>query len=349
MNRSDNRRQFIRTAAIAGITASITPSAIASVFTSSNTISPEYLADARVGMIGLDTSHCEAFAKVLNDPSASKEYSGFPVVAAYPYGSTTIESSAKRIPAITEQMKKMGIRITSSIPELLQQTDVILLETNDGRLHYEQALQVIKAGKRLFIDKPIASTLKDAVAIFEAAKKYKVPVFSSSSLRFTPAVQELAKGSIGKLTGADTYTPCHLEKTHSDLFWYGIHGVETLYTLLGTGCRQVTRIFQEGTDLVVGTWGDGRIGTFRGIRTGKEDYGAVAFGEKGIKQISAYAGYEPLVKEIVQFFRTGVPPVSAEETTEICAFMEAAEESSKKGGIPVDLSSVLQKTKSSGS
>ena len=45
-----------------------------------------------------------------------------------------------------------------------------------------------------------------------------------------------------------------------------------------------------------------------------------------------YGGYEPLVVEIAKFFKTGKPPVSAEETLEIFAFMEAADESKRKGG-----------------
>lgn len=296
------------------------------------------LQSARIGIIGLDTSHCEAFTKVLNNADSGAEYQGFRVTAAYPFGSKTIASSASRIPEYTEAMKKYDVAITSSIKQLLDQVDVVLLETNDGRLHLEQALEVIKAGKRMFIDKPIAASAKDAAAIFEAAKRNNVPVFSSSSLRFTPAVQEIAAGkTVGKVLGADVYTPCTIEPTHPDLFWYGIHGVETLYTILGAGCQQVTRTHTNDTDVVTGIWSDGRIGTFRGTRNGKHDYGGIAYGENGDTYFSAYGGYEPLLKEIVQFFKTGEPPVKAAETLEICAFMEAADESKRKGGVPVQL------------
>lgn len=346
MKYSIDRRNFIKNAAVAGIGAAVSPSLLANNTVTLPTGHLSFLASARVGMIGLDTSHCEAFAKVLNDPGAGAEYSGFPVTIAYPYGSKDIVSSASRIPKITEDIKKLGIRIASSIEELISQSDVVLLETNDGRLHLEQALKVIKAKKRLFIDKPVAASVQDAVAIFEAAKKYNSPVFSSSSLRFAPDLQKVLNDpEIGKITGADAFSPCKIEETHPDLFWYGIHGVETLYTLMGTGCSQVTRSAQEGTDFVTGTWNDGRIGTFRGLRSGKADYGATAFGENGIRYISPNGGYEPLLKEIVQFFRSGKPPVSAEETIEICAFMEAADESKRQRGKPVSIASVMQKIK----
>src|SRR5205823_1180022 len=88
---------------------------------------------------------------------------------------------------------------------------------------------------------------------------------------------------------------------------------------------------------------DGRIGTFRGIRGGASGYDVLAFGSKSIGLAGGKGGYEPLVKEIAKFFRTGVAPVSAEETIEIFAFMEAADESKRQGGAPVTLDAVLKK------
>ena len=63
----------------------------------------------RVGVIGLDTSHSEAFIRLLNAADPEPQYAGFKVVAAYPYGSKTIESSVKRIPEYTEGAKKNGV------------------------------------------------------------------------------------------------------------------------------------------------------------------------------------------------------------------------------------------------
>jgi predicted dehydrogenase len=300
----------------------------------------------RIGIIGLDTSHSIAFTKALNDPSAGSEFAGFRVVAAYPKGSNDIKSSVERIPGYTEEIKKFGVEIVNSIDELLNRVDVILLETNDGRIHLDQALPVLKAGKRMFIDKPIAASLTDAIAIFNASKYFNVPVFSSSSLRYLPGIKDVKNGSAGRIIGADTYSPATIEKSHPDLFWYGIHGVEALFAVMGTGCISVTRIYTEGTDLVAGTWNDGRIGTFRGIRSGKGDYGGTAFGEKGVVDLGKYAGYNPLLEQIVVFFQSGNPPVDQNETIEIFAFMAAAEESKKKGGLPVEISKVMQKATS---
>jgi predicted dehydrogenase len=246
------RRNFIKTSA-AGV-AGFGLSARTSVF-----VQNQDTTKRRVGIIGLDTSHATAFTAALNDPSAGPELGGYKVTAAYPRGSNDIKSSVDRIAGYTEEVKKLGVEIVDSIQDLLKKTDVILLETNDGRLHLEQATEVMKAGKRMFIDKPIAASLPDAIAIFNASRKYNVPIFSSSSLRYIAGAEEIANGSIGKVLGADTYSPATIEKTHPDLFWYGVHGVETLFTVMGTGCKSVTGTFTEETDHVTGLWSDSRI------------------------------------------------------------------------------------------
>ena len=336
MKQNLDRRAFIRTTSVAALGLGV-----------SNIIKPyghpSFQSGGRVGIIGLDTSHSIAFTKALNAPDPLPEFTGYKVVAAYPKGSADIESSAKRIPGYTEDVKKMGVEIMDSIESLLKKIDVVLLETNDGRLHLEQALMVMKAGKPMFIDKPVAASLKDAMAIYKAAKKYKVPIFSSSSLRYMESLEEVGKGKIGKVLGADTFSPATIEKTHPDLFWYGIHGVEILFTLMGTGCQVVRRVHTRDTDIVIGTWKDGRTGTFRGTRTGKHDYGGTVYGEKGNMYLGPFKGYDNLLVQIIDFFRTGKLPVTPEETLEIYAFMEAADESKRKGGVSVNIEKVIKK------
>jgi predicted dehydrogenase len=336
MKNNLNRRDFVRTAAIGGIGLGLAGN-VTSLFGKSS------VPGGKIGIIGLDTSHSVAFTKALNNPNAGPEYGGFKIVAAYPKGSNDIKSSVERIPSYIEEVKKQGVEIVNSIDDLIKKVDFVLLETNDGRLHFEQAIPVLKAGKRMFIDKPIAASLSDAIAIFDAAKHYNVPIFSSSSLRYITGTKEIAEGKIGKVIGADTFSPCSLEKTHPDLFWYGIHGVEILFTIMGIGCKTVVRVTTPDTDMAIGTWQDNRIGTFRGLRAGKSGYGGNVFGEKGILALGNFGGYDPLLLKILEFFNTGVVPVRQEETLDILAFMQAADESKLKGGVPVDIEKIRQK------
>ncbi|HVW03049.1 MAG TPA: Gfo/Idh/MocA family oxidoreductase [Planctomycetaceae bacterium] len=299
----------------------------------------------RAGIIGLDTSHAIAFTKDLNNPEAKEDLRGYRVVAAYPKGSPDIESSVSRVPGYIEEMKKLNVEIVDSIDELLKRVDVVFLETNDGRPHLEQALPVLKAKKPMFIDKPVAGTLADAVALYEAARKYESPIFSASSLRYAPGAQALREGKAGDILGCDAYSPCSLEKTHPDLFWYGIHGVESLYTVMRPGCETVSRVSTPDFDLAVGKWSDGRIGTFRGIRKGASGYGGTAFGSKSVEQIGGFGGYRPLLVEIVKFFDTKTTPVADDETLELYTFMEAADESKRQNGAPVALKPLLEKAR----
>ena len=337
--KSSDRRSFIKKTAIAGLGLGLAGRA-------SGLNSEEEVPNGkRVGMIGLDTGHSVAFTKSLNDPKAGDRYGGYRVVAAVPQGTDQIEAWKNRIPEFTEEVKNQGAEIVDSIPEMLEKVDVVIITCIDGNKHLEQALPVLKSGKRLFIDKPFAGSLTDAYAIVAAAEQYGVPMFSSSSLRYIEGAREIAEGKIGKLIGAEAYSPAPLEEHHPDLFWYGVHGVEILFTIMGTGCERVTRTFTEHTDVVTGIWEDGRIGTFRGIREGKRGYGGTVFGEKEIMVLGQYQGYNPLLEKVTEFFSTGIVPVSVDETLEIFAFMQAAEESKEKGGIPVDMASVIQKAK----
>ena len=85
------------------------------------------------------------------------------------------------------------------------------------------------------------------------------------------------------------------------------------------------------------------MGSFRGTRTGKHDYGGTVYGEKGNLSLGPFNGYDNLLVQIINFFRTGQAPVSPEETLEIYAFMEAADESKRKNGTLVSLEAVIKK------
>jgi predicted dehydrogenase len=295
-------------------------------------------------MIGLDTSHVVAFTQVLNDPDNKAHVPGARVVAAFKGGSPDIAASRDRVDKFTRELQENhGVRIVDSIEELCTMVDAVMLESVDGRPHLAQARPVIKAGKPIYIDKPMAASLKDVLEIFRLAREAKVPVFSSSSLRFGKATQEVRSGSIGKVLGAETFSPVHVEPTHPELFWYGVHGIEALFTVMGPGCVTVRRATTaDGRVEVTGTWHDGRIGVFRQAKDNK-GYGGRARGERGDAAAGAYDGYAPLVTEIVKFFLTGVPPVPERETIEIFAFMEASDESKRLDGKPVEIAEVIRK------
>ncbi len=300
-------------------------------------------AQIKIGIIGLDTSHAIAFTEFLNGDDKKEEFKDFRIVASYPYGSRTIESSYKRIPGYIDQVKEWGVEIVPSIAELLKKVDCVMLETNDGNLHLEQAYEVFKAGKPMFIDKPLGATLAQSIAIYQLARDYNVPIFSSSSLRYVEKTQKIRKGDFGDVLGADCYSPHHHEPSHPDFGWYGIHGAEMLFTVMGPGCISVNRMSSDSMDVVVGKWDKGRIGTFRALQQEKSIYGGTVFTKKGTFDMGNYEGYVYLLDEILNFFKTRVAPVSEDETLEIFTFMEASNESKRNDGKIILMEDVYRK------
>ena len=300
-------------------------------------------AETKVGIIGLDTSHAIALTKIMNvekDPAVA----GFRMVAAYQWGSRDIISSTNRYAKYIPQMQEMGVEIVPSIDDLLAKVDVVCLETNDGREHFWQAEKVFASGKRVFIDKPLAHNLTDALKIYAAGKKYNAQYFSSSALRFSNVAKAARAGEYGKIRGAALISPSPLEEqgTHNYYTWYGIHGFEPLVAIMGMGVEKVSCFRNETDDVINAVWKDGRMGELRLMRK-SWIYSGYVLPEKPkdkkqpIIVFDGYQGYQPLLKEIIQFFKTGVAPVPPEETLEIMAFMEAAEMSAKRGGAPVTI------------
>ena len=301
-------------------------------------------ADIRIGMIGLDTSHTVAFAKVLNDPAAPGHLAGAVITAAFRGGSPDMpEKSMNRVAGFAADLEqKYHVKLCATIEEVLAQCDAVMIESVDGRAHLEIARVVFPSGKPVFIDKPLAGTLAQGLAIARLAEQHHVPFFSASSLRFAPAVTKLTAAKRATIRAAMTFSPCEIEPHHPDLFWYGVHGVEMLYALLGGGCESVSRVHTADGDLVAGRWTDGRLGMFYGHRGTTANYGYKAVLAGGVASEDFKADYVPLLREVVTFFQTRRAPVAVSEMIEVLAFMEAADESKRRGGAPVSLAEVLK-------
>jgi hypothetical protein len=293
-----------------------------------------------VGIIGCDTSHVTAFTETLNNPDAKGHVDGAKVVAAYKGGSQDLPASANRVEEYARILKeKYGVKFYDSIEELCTNVDAVLLESVDGRPHLDQLKPVLKARKPVFIDKPMAGSLRDVIQMFRLAEQAKVPMFSSSALRFATNTQAACRHP-GLPLSAETSSPCEIEPHHPDLFWYGIHGVEALYAVMRPGCETVQRAqTSDGRIEVKGSWKGRRSGTYR---ADKSYHGFARFDDLQLP-IGSFDGYAPLLREIVKFFQTGVAPVKPEETIEIFAFMEAADESKNDNGARVSVKEVIKK------
>jgi predicted dehydrogenase len=326
----------------------------------------------RVGVLGLDNYQCVEYAVMFNVPKSEKvlarldpvarqdaeqamqDFAGLKVTAALPIGSPDIPESVENQPKWIEQIQRPGVKIVSTVDELLAESDCVMIFSLDGRQHLEQARKVLTAKKPLFIGRPMAASLADVKEIFRLAQENKTPVWSASQHRYSPGFYGMRNHpEVGKVLGVDVYGGCPTEPHHPELYWHALHCIETLYTIMGPGCLNVRCISTPYAEEIVGVWSDGRVGTFRGIKQGKLKYSATVFGDLGVSTAGIYGhgvpvkgvvpttdrymGYEGIGREMAKFFKTGKPPVSPEETIEIFTFMDAAHESKAKNGAPIEI------------
>ncbi|MEZ0387052.1 MAG: Gfo/Idh/MocA family protein [Verrucomicrobium sp.] len=297
--------------------------------------------ELRIGIIGCDTSHASEFTARLNDAKHSGHVPGARVVAAHPTVSPDMPWSQSRAAGFVEELQtRHAVEMVGSIEALLKRCDAVLLCSLDGRAHSDQVAPVLRAGLPVFLDKPVAGSLHEAERIYELAAETGTPLFSSSALRWYPGIQALAAADAGTVRGAISYGPAPIEPTHPDLFFYGIHPTEALFTVLGTGCVSVQRTTTPHLSLVTGLWGEGKLGTLHALHRWPAEYKVIKFGDAAVVEQQDAGDYTPLLKQITAFFSSGVAPVSPAETLEIYAFMEAADESKRRGGARVELNEV---------
>jgi predicted dehydrogenase len=321
---------------------------------------------ARIGILGMDNYGAVAYTEFLNHPKAEGVFKGVRVVAALPVGSADYPESAELLARWKDQLSKLHqgakepadrsppIEFVDSVEELLKRCDGVMIFSMDGRLHLEQAKQVLKAGKRLFISRPLAASTADAVAILKYAQEMKTPCWSSSQHRFSAGFSGMRDHpEVGKVLGCDVYGGWTVEAPEADQFTRPLHSLETLLTIMGPGVATVSCTSSPSAELMTAVWKDGRVGTYRGIKQGAVKYSATVFGDKGVSPAGIYGhgipvkgivptndryvGYEGLAIELAKFFQGGDPPVTPAETLEIYEMLEAAEQSKRQGGAATPL------------
>ena len=296
----------------------------------------------KLGMIGLDTSHVEAFAKVFNDPAYPGYIPGMAIAKAFPGGSAAFSLSVGRLDKFTAEVKGCGIEIVGSIQDLAG-LDGYLLESVDGRQHLEQFRQLAAFGKPVFIDKPLACSYADAKAIYDLSRSSGAPIFTASGIRFAAGVVGLCPAD-EKPVSVEAFGPMHLLPDYRDYFWYGIHTADTLYAYLGQGCRTVEAISRGDIELLVGTWQDGRTGICAGNRAGGYQFGARVLTDKA-QHVSTLDPAEHYLKrlshDMAAFFGGGAASIPPEESLEVIAFLEAASRSRAAGGKPIALTEFM--------
>jgi len=295
-----------------------------------------------LGILDFDSSHCVELARRLNHVGVTSDQfvEGARVVIGSPGRS---EMAPERIEQFTPAMRDCGVSIADR-DTVLDTAEAILVLSLCGAAHRNHAVAALERGRPTFVDKPFTTTYPDAQAILAAAARSNTPLHYGSGMRFCEellAVPQL-QSRWGAILGAVCYGPAKRNPHNPGLFHYGIHTVEILFTLFGPGCESVVASVADGADVVTGRWKDGRLGTIRGTRTGSTAYGATLFCENGVVPLllSATNAYRNLLRALVRGFQTGIALVPYEVILEETAFVLAALESERQGGVPIPLSTV---------
>lgn len=314
----------------------------------------------RIGILGVDNYQSVAFTQLFHDLKAAGDLRGIRVVTAWPGTvSEDIPESVANLAKWEKSLADFQVKIVPTVGEVLDSCDGVLIMPLDGRKHRELVEAALRAKKRVYVGRPLAANYAEAHALLRLARESKTPFWTSSQHRFSPGFIGMRNHpEVGAVLGCDVYGGCPMVPHHDELVWHALHGIETLYTIMGPGCESVQATSTPTAESITGVWTEGRVGTFRGIKVGAVKYSATVFGDKGVSISGVYGhgvpvkgvaplndkymGYEGIAIELAKFFKGGPPPVSLDETREIFAFMEAAQLSKQRGGQRVKLSEVLE-------
>ncbi|PIV55169.1 hypothetical protein COY52_05120 [Candidatus Desantisbacteria bacterium CG_4_10_14_0_8_um_filter_48_22] len=287
--------------------------------------------DIMVGIIGLDTSHSIEFTRRLQAPDcpADQKVKGMKAVKClrFPSPFQTEPDQDKR----QQQMEQWGVKVTRDFKEAADGVDTLMLEINDPSPHLEYFKKAAGLGKPVFLDKPPADTMENAKEIFSIAAGSKVRVFSASSLRFAPQVLEISREfSRPKICMA--VGPLGQAPAGSSVVWYGVHAVEMLERVMGTGAEKVFARKDGCGAIACVEYKGGRRGIIQ-LNEGVYHYGIYCHDEKGMKFLAVDTSfiYTDLLKEIIKFFSGGEPPARPEDSLEVQAILNAIDASITSG------------------
>lgn len=206
----------------------------------------------RIGIVGLDTSHAEAFADVLDgfraDPSGSPAPSdAAPSIAAVWDGGRI--RSDEYVEAFCEDVQASRVDDPTAMVDAV---DAVFVLTVDWDRHVDLAVPFLEAGVPTLVDKPIAGSLADLDRLETAAAN--APLFGGSAVPFHPEFLDLPDAAARRSLTVAGY---------NDFFYYRAHTVETARRIVGADwTRIVPRPNTEATIVDV-EFADGTAGTLR--------------------------------------------------------------------------------------
>ena len=265
----------------------------------------------------LDNWHCDYFPQFLREAIARRGLDAEIALAwaawdRPPEGGTDTE----------KWCKDRNIARASSLDEVIGKCDALMvIAADDASYHEALCRKPLSSGKPVFVDKTFAGDLSAGRRMFELAEKHHTPVFSSSAQRYCQSVIDWKRAHPEKPAFVSTVGPHSLDR-------YAVHQLEVISALMGTGIKRL-KAFSSGsmvTQLIL-DYGNGRWASFMQTPQPWAEFNFMVSedGENGARLVSDDRNfYANLMDAILDFFLTGKPPVSKEETLEILSVIDAA-------------------------
>jgi Oxidoreductase family, NAD-binding Rossmann fold len=290
----------------------------------------------KVGAVNLDTSHPVAFAEIYRYGNRAK------YTAVYNDGFRTDEEVQAFMD--TNSIEKR----CETLEELVGEVDVGMIHSCNWDNRIDEAMPFIKAGKPVFIDKPICGNLKDCNKFEQLAADAAV-ILGTSALRYAKEIQEFAAQSVEKRGEIVSI----MGSCGVDNFSYAIHTLEGMAGIIGEpGIEAVTWVGSAAknnvssdqyhikrTDgiscilqLAQGTW----LPSVYMITTTKSIY-TIQPSVAPLHTCSSVL-YVPQLERICDFIENNKPMTPVPEMTENIKAHLAAQKSKDNGGITVKLS-----------
>lgn len=287
--------------------------------------------DLRVAIVGLDTSHAVEFPRRMQAPDCPSDERVEGLRAATCMRFETPFQNQDGLNDRQQQLEAWGVKVTEDFQEAVSDVDAVLIEVNDPALHVEYFTKCLALNKPLFLDKPLADTVENGRKICALARKNNTRVFSCSSLRFVPELQQACDAVTEPIFGS-MYGPLGVAAAGSSIVWYGVHAFEMLERAMGTGATQVTTREDKNGVVCLVDYADGRRGIVE-LTIGGYVYGGCLRTLKDAKPFVADHSrlYTELLLRIRDFLRGGPAPVSLDESQHIMAMLDAAERSRTSG------------------
>ena len=284
----------------------------------------------KIGIVGSDNSHADAFSKLMNirDPQTGE----------YNYPDFRVEAIFGLDPVRTKEVADKGNipTIVNDPSEMLGMVDAVMVVFRHGDLHLPYALPFIEAGIPTWIDKPFTIKNEDCVKLVEAAKKSGALVTGGSTTKYLPDIQTIKRavenGSrIGKPLAAVMNFPAELVNEYGGIFFYGHHLCEMC--LMAFGYRPLSVSAVETAGMVTAVVKYPTYNVTLNFLGAAHEYYAVVNGDKGaiLREIDMGITYKSGFEKFAEMIRTGRQPLAYSELYAAVAMLNAIKESYESG------------------